>query len=310
MDKQDRQEMTYAATIGFFDGVHRGHQYLIGQLKELAAGHGMATMAVTFATHPRRVLQSDWQPQLLSTTDEKLRLLQATGIDRIEVLAFDRQMAALPARDFMAQVLRDRLGVSLLLTGYDNRFGCRRQGEGFADYVAYGRELGIGVVQALPLVGADGRGISSSLVRQCLSEGRVADARQCLGRPYALQGRVVDGCHIGRQMGFPTANLQIDDPQKMLPLAGAYAVYACLDDGREHVPAMMNIGMRPTFDGQQQTIEVHLLHFSGDLYGRRLTVELVERLRGERRFASADELSAQLMADAGRAEELLKPKEN
>lgn len=292
-----------AATIGFFDGVHRGHQYLISQLCRVAGERGLRSLVVTFANHPRQVVSTDWQPQLLSTPEEKLQLLQQTAVGSVEVLTFNRQLASLSAREFMQQVLLQQLGVRLLLIGYDNRFGHNRE-EGFADYVRHGRELGIEVVQAQPLI-ESGVGISSSLVRRLLSEGDVAAAARCLGRPYQLSGSVVGGEHIGRHLGFPTANLQPDHAQKLVPATGAYAVRVRLADDSREWPAMMNIGTRPTFGPHGQTLEVHLFDYHGDLYGRQLTIGFVRRLRAERPFQSAAELIEQLKKDALQAQQQL-----
>lgn len=197
---------SYAATIGFFDGVHQGHRFLIDRLCRIARERGMRSMVITFARHPRQVLQTDWQPQLLSTIDEKRELLRQTGIDRVEVLQFDVAMSELSAHDFMQQVLKERLGVELLLTGYDNRFGHNRA-EGFDDYVNYGRELGIEVMAGEPLAVKD-TNVSSSRIRKLLQEGDVADAALCLGYPYPLSGCVVHGEQIGRQLGFPWPTLR------------------------------------------------------------------------------------------------------
>jgi len=297
----------HAATIGFFDGVHRGHQYLIHQLNEVASSYGLEPMVVTFANHPRQVVATDWQPLLLSTPEEKLRLLQQTGVRRLEVLTFDRQLASLSARQFMQQVLSERLGVRLLLIGYDNRFGHNRE-EGFDDYVRHGRELGIRVLQAQPLI-EQGVGISSSLVRRQLAEGDVESAAHSLGRCYELSGKVVGGEHIGRVLGFPTANLQLSHPHKLVPSTGVYAVRVAVGDESSQWQAMMNIGTRPTFSGQKLTLEVHLFGFTGNLYGRQLTVRFVNRLRGERPFASPEALAAQLRQDALAAQSLLSNQE-
>ena len=301
-DTTDR--VTSAATIGCFDGVHRGHQYLIGQLKQAAQQRGLPTTVVTFDRPPRLLFQPDWQPQLLSTADEQQQHLATTGIDRMVVLHFDRQMAALSAHDFMQRVLKEQLGVELLLTGYDNRFGHDRT-EGFDDYRRYGQQLGIDLVLGQPLV-AEGETVSSTLVRRYLSEGNVERANQLLGYRYTLQGTIVAGEHIGHRLGFPTANLQLSVPEKMLPQAGAYAVRVATAES--HAPTftgMMNIGHRPTFDGHHQTIEIHILDFSGDLYGQTLSVELVALLRPEQRFANEADLKAQLQADAEQARTLI-----
>ena len=250
------------------------------------------------------MLCPDWQPQLLSTPQEKEQLLRQLDIDRLEVLTFDQQLSQLSARQFMQQVLRDRLSVRLLLTGYDNRFGHQRE-EGFADYQRHGRELGIDVVAAEPY-SHDGQRFSSSLVRQQLAEGDVKRAWQSLGRPYCLSGSVVHGNQIGRRLGFPTANLTVA-PCKLIPREGVYAVMATVEGHDEPLPAMMNIGHRPTFDGHRLTLEAHLFHFDADLYGRQLTISFIERLRDECHFDSTTLLVSQMEHDRLQAEQILAP---
>ena len=293
------------ATVGFFDGVHRGHLFLIGQVKRLACERGMASLLVTFDSHPRQVMQHDYQPRLLSTLFEKRRLLQASGADACALLHFTPELARLTAREFMERVLRDGLGVKMLVVGYDHRFG-RDRADGFEDYVRYGRELGIEVVRAEACrVGQVN--VSSSVTRAFVSEGEMEMAARCLGRPYELTGRVVPGFHVGRELGFPTANLQPDDPLKLVPARGVYAVrvYGALPENR-FCAGMLNIGMRPTLEnGDAPSIEVHLLGFSGDLYDCELRVEFVRRLRDEKKFRSRAELVRQLQADAGRVAALL-----
>lgn len=288
--------MKRGVTIGFFDGVHLGHQYLLTTLCSQAHERGLQSCVVTFTQHPRQVLCPDWTPSLLTTADEKLQLLKATGVDRIEMLTFTPEMAMLSARQFMEQVLRDQLDTRLLLIGYDNRFGHNRT-ETFNDYVAYGRDLGIEVIAATQSKNQ----ASSSIIRQLLSEGCVADAAQLLGRHYCLTATVVGGFRVGRQLGFPTANLSPLSAEKLIPARGVYAVRVGIDGELPTQPAMMNIGTRPTFSGHDVTLEVHLLHFSGQLYGHELTVQFVQRLREERRFDSPEQLTEQLAKDAKQA---------
>lgn len=298
------------ATVGFFDGVHRGHRYLIEQVTAAARRSGTEAAAVTFDRHPRRVLQSGFSTQMLGTLDERIELLSATGIDRCVVLPFDETVAAMPAREFMATVLRDAVGVQTLVMGYDNRFGHGREAA-FDDCVGYGRELGIGVVRAQPFI-LNGVNVSSSVIRAFLTEGEVSMAAMCLGRSYSLTGRVVSGRQIGRSIGFPTANIEPADADRLVPAAGVYAVRVMIggDDGatesfgRPHA-AMMNIGTRPTFGGSAVTLEVHIIGFSGDIYGRQMRVEFVKRLRGERKFRNGAELAAHLRQDAVEAEAAL-----
>ena len=243
------------ATIGFFDGVHRGHKFLINNVIDCAKrSGGMQSAVITFDRHPRLVLHKDFQPQLLTTADEKAERLKATGVDRCFILHFDEEMASLSAYDFMKTVLRDRLNVRKLITGYDNRFGHNRS-EGFEDYVRYGHELGMEVARAEAFT-LNGVQVSSSVVRSFLSAGEIRMASMCLGYNYTLTGKVVDGHHEGRKMGFPTANIEVNDKQKLVPEAGVYAVKAVTDGGARTYGGMMNIGTRPTFDGTDTTLEV------------------------------------------------------
>ena len=253
----------YVATIGMFDGVHLGHQYVLQQVTLTARERGLQSMAITF-DHTLR------KEPLLTTLDEKLALLQQLGIERTEVLAFTDALKQMTAREFMQQVLKERLDVRVLLIGYDNRFG-RGRSESFDDYVRYGRELGIDVVQ------------------------------------LSAQGTCVEhGEHIGTRLGYPTANLVPADEQKLIPASGVYAVRVALDHQPTLYAAMMNIGHRPTFDGQHTTLEVHVLHLNEDLYGHQLTVHFIERLRDEQRFDSEEALIAQLQKDLIQTEKILK----
>ncbi|MBR7048548.1 MAG: bifunctional riboflavin kinase/FAD synthetase [Prevotella sp.] len=284
------------ATIGFFDGVHRGHRYLIDQMITVATEAGMESMVITFDRHPRQVLHSDYLPQMLSTFEEKKALLKNTPADHIEILTFDEQLAALSAHDFMKEVLRERLNVRKLVIGYDNRFGHNRS-EGFEDYVRYGKELGIEVIQAMPLSEPDKEAISSSYIRACLLVGNVWGANEALGYAYSLTGRVTDGFHEGRKIGFPTANLDTDETGKLVPASGVYAVHVQLENEQHLRLAMMNIGMRPTYDGHMQTLEVHIFDFNGDIYGQQLRVVFDRRIRNEMKFSSPQELAKQLEKD-------------
>lgn len=278
-----------------FDGVHRGHQFVLQQVVTTARQRGLLPMAITFDRSPRSEL-------VLTPLPEKLSLLKSAGIDRVEVLPFTEELKAMTARQFMQQVLKERFHVKVLLTGYDNRFGRNRE-EGFDDYVRYGRELDIDV-QALPPKGD----VSSSLIRRLLLEGRVAEAAEAMGHLYVVRGHVVHGEHVGTGLGYPTANIVAENACQLLPEAGAYAVMVQIGQEATLRPAMMNIGRRPTFDGQQQTQEVHLLHYDGDLYGQQLAVSFVQRLRDEQRFDSMEALQAQLSHDAQQAEKLLNMK--
>ena len=299
-----RLEGCCVATLGCFDGVHRGHQLLIGMVLQKAKEKGLSSMVVTFDRQPRELFDSDYRPQLLSTPEEKVQLIGALGVDHLVILPFTREVASLTAQAFMQQVLQKQLGVEVLVTGYDNRFG-RNRAEGFDDYVRYGKALGMEVLRGdeATFPGTD-EAVSSSAIRQLLLEGKVERMQEGLTRPYLLTGKVVTGEHIGHEIGFPTANLAVDNPNKVIPASGVDAVWAIL--GTERMPAMMNIGTRPTFDGTTQTLEVHILDKVGDVYGQDLTVEFVSRLRSERRFDSREALVEQLKADRAEAMERLK----
>lgn len=279
------------ATIGFFDGVHRGHCYLIGQVKQAAAARGLASTVITFPVHPRKVMQPAFSPALLTTCDEKLALLEATGLDICLMLNFTPELSRLSAKEFM-EVLRNRYAIRALVIGYDHRFGHLRS-EGFDDYVRYGRELSMEVLPADALPGGE---VSSSAIRQQLHEGQVEQAARGLGYDYFLRGKVVSGRRVGRTLGFPTANLRVDDADKLVPADGVYAVRAEVD-GRCY-GGMLSIGCRPTLhNGTDRSIELHLFDFSGNLYDRLLTVSFVCRTRSERQFDSLEALAGQLRRD-------------
>lgn len=295
--------MKYVATIGSFDGVHRGHQCLLQQVRSLADERGLKAMAITFAVSPKQVLGSN-DVVLLNSAEERLTLLRQAGMDEVPMLEFTHEMAAMSARDFMSQVLREQLGVQVLVIGYDHRFG-RGRTDGFDDYVRYGHELGIEVVRGEACV-EQGEAVSSTRIRSCISEGRVSEASHLLGYYYRLCGTVVGGYKVGRKMGFPTANIHVKEGEKMLPADGVYAVFVRIDaDGESKHVGMLNIGHRPTVNnGRERSIEVHILDFEGDLYGKSLCVEFVERLREERTFDSLDALMAQLESDKERVSRL------
>ena len=273
-----------------FDGVHCGHQFVLQHVVDEARQRGLQSMAITFDKSG---------PQTLTPLDQKRLLLTKTGIDRIEVLTFNDALKQMTAREFMQQELRDRLGVKVLLTGYDNRFGHNRT-EGFDDYVRYGQELGIEVLQ-LPQEGE----ISSSIIRQLVAEGAISKANQLLGNPYTILGSVEHGEHIGTKLGYPTANLVLIDDCQLIPATGVYAVKIRMENSVEWKHGMMNIGMRPTFDGQSQTLEVNVFRLKENLYGQQLQVAFFERLRGEQRFDNIEALKAQLQQDAIKAERIL-----
>ena len=286
-----------AATIGSFDGVHLGHMAMLGELRAAAASKGLPLMVVTFATHPRRLFDKECAPFLLTPLSEKVRHLEAAGVDICVLLNFDHAMAALSAERFMREVLVERLGVQLLAVGYDHHFGKPATGEGLEQYIAMGKEMGVEVFGTHPFV-VDGVAVSSSAVRRALSGGDVALAARLLGRDYVLQGTVVHGAGIGRVLGFPTANISPADNEQVLPLDGVYETDVMV--GGNLFKGVMNIGVKPTVSGKERTIEVHIIDFAGDIYNNNIAVRFVRRLRGEQSFDNVNALRFQIEVDVAR----------
>ena len=281
------------ATIGFFDGVHLGHRHLINQVKMAASLNGWCSSIITFPVHPRQVIQSNYQPSLLSSPEEKVELLGTTGIDNCILLPFTRELSQLTAREFM-QLLYDNYKVRMLVIGYDHRFGHNRA-ETFEDYCRYGRELGIHIMQATAYTQEQDK-VSSSAIRRALLSGEISIATKYLGYNYFMQGTIVSGYQVGRKIGFPTANLQVDFPNKLIPAIGVYAVRASVNG--QHYKGMLNIGHRPTINnGTDLSIEVHILDFEGDIYHQPMRIEFIDFLRPEAKFHSVDELILQIQKD-------------
>lgn len=292
-------ERPLALTIGFFDGVHLGHRYLVSELSEIAKKRNFASAVLTFRTHPRQVLHSDYIPSLLTTADEKTALLKETGVDYVVMTEFTREFSMLTAQNFM-RLLHDNLNVRCLMIGYDHRFGHNRS-EKFEDYVRFGKEIGIEVVQSSPLV-IDGINVSSSVVRKTISEGDVAKAAKLLGREYSLAGTVVKGFQVGRTIGFPTANIAYDD-SRMLPKDGVYAARVAVDS---HLyDAMLYVGSRPTVNTGKISVEAYLFDFSDDIYGKKVNVCFMERIRESIKFNSVEDLKKQLEKDEIKAKQLM-----
>ena len=281
------------ATIGFFDGVHLGHRFLIQQVKVAATQTGWQSSIITFPAHPRQVIQSEFQPQLLSSPEEKIELLASTGVDNCILLPFTRKLSQLTAYEFM-QLLYDKYKVRMLVIGYDHRFGHNRA-ETFEDYCRYGRELGIHIMQASAYTQEQDK-VSSSAIRRALQTGDIGTATKFLGYHYYLEGTVVDGYKVGRKIGFPTANLRVDFPNKLIPFIGVYAVCVYVNGGK--YKGMLNIGYRPTINnGTDLSIEVHILDFQGDIYHQKMRIEFIDFLRSEEKFNSVDELILQMQKD-------------
>jgi riboflavin kinase/FMN adenylyltransferase len=281
-----------ALTLGVFDGVHRGHRHLIEQLRREAAARRLAAGIVTLHPSPVQVLRPDVRVAYLTSLEERVELLRATGADFVAPLTFTSEVAELSARDFLA-LLHDALRMRLLLMGPDNAFGRGREGTP-ARVAEIAEEIGFELRLLDAPLAADGGRVSATAIRRALQEGDVERAAELLGRPYSLRGPVVRGNERGRTIGFPTANLAIT-PDRALPAFGVYVTRAHTG-GRTYMGAT-NIGMNPTFDDERPSVETYLLDFEGDLYGRDLRIELLHRLRGEVKFASVDELKSAIAAD-------------
>jgi riboflavin kinase/FMN adenylyltransferase len=288
-------------TIGAFDGVHRGHQALIkGVIERARATDGLAAV-ITFHPHPAMALAPQRAPRYLTTPGEKMALLEGLGVDLTVLLPFDRQVAAMSARDFMAMVSR-HLRVRELWVGPD--FGLGRNREGNVERLReLGQDLGYDLTIVEPVGAAGGnQAFSSSRIRELLAQGRVEEAALQLGRYFSLSGEVVIGARRGHKLGFPTANLEVR-PERAVPADGVYAVFAVL--GSERYLAVANVGVRPSFDNGHRTVETHILDFDQDIYGCDLVVEFVARLRDERRFEHIDDLVAQIRQDSEAARQIL-----
>ncbi len=282
-----------AVTVGTFDGVHRGHQAVLRRLNEVALERNLKSVVVTFEPHPLRIVRPEAAPRRLCTASEKAELLDASGVDQVAVVPFTHELAAYSPREFVERVLLTHFGLNHLVIGYDHGFGKDRSGDA-ATLQTMGDALGYGVT-VVPHMDLDARPISTTRIRLLLAEGEVVEAAHALGRPYALEGFVIRGDGRGRELGFPTANLELPDPEKLLPAEGIYAVRVPV--ASQTFRALLHLGPRPTFSVDRATIEVYLLDFQGDLYGQNLRVELCGRIRGIDQFGSVDDLIEAMRRD-------------
>jgi riboflavin kinase/FMN adenylyltransferase len=293
-------EVGTTLTIGVFDGVHLGHRHLIEELKREAAERGLLSGVVTFRRHPQEVLAPEAKLTFLTTLEERIDLIRSLGIELIVPLSFTTELAQLSARSFVS-LLQQHLRMQGLVLGPDFALGRGREGDAVA-LNALGQELGFSVT-SVPYLRVGGQVVSSTTIREALSRGDVEAVSRLLGRYFSLSGAVVSGVERGRSLGFPTANIALE-PGRALPADGVYIARAYIDG--EIYMAVTNIGVRPTFGGGEWTVEVYILDFHGDLYGRKLTMELVQRVRGEMYFATPEELKMQIERDVQRARAVLR----
>jgi riboflavin kinase/FMN adenylyltransferase len=296
------------ATVGTFDGIHRGHRAVLSEVVRRGRAAGRPSVLVTFDPHPLEVVNPTAAPRLLTLPDEKRALVAALGIERVEVIAFTTELARLGPEDFVRDVLRARFGMEELVLGYDHGFGRGRSGD--VELVRrLGREDGF-AVEVVAAVTDNGQPISSSLIRTAVAHGDLGSAARGLGRPYSLRGTVERGAGRGRTIGVPTINLTSPDPRKLLPPDGVYAVRVRLPgkgEGEKEQAhgGMMNQGARPTFGVHARGLEIHLFDYDGDLYDATVTVEWVDRLRDTQTFPSRQALVDQIERDAVAARSIL-----
>jgi riboflavin kinase/FMN adenylyltransferase len=287
-------------TIGTFDGVHVGHQKIVEQL--VAASKTDNSVLLTFFPHPRMVLQKDNSIKLINTIAERIEILERTGLDYLIVHPFDKDFSRLSALDFVRDVLVGQLNMSQLVIGYDHRFGKNREGN-FEQLEEYGHMYDF-LVHEIPAQDINAISVSSTKIRKALQEGDIKKATKYLGHSFSISGTVVSGKRLGNTIGFPTANLEIEESYKLIPKKGVYLVRSEIDG--VWLNGMMNIGLRPTVQGKFETIETHFFNFDGDLYGKKIQIELLDFLREEQKFDSVEGLKNQLSIDKKKSNELLK----
>ncbi len=280
-------------TIGTFDGVHLGHQKIIKRLQIIAKEKGLQSVILTFFPHPRMVLQSAVEVKLLNTIEERQEVLSQLGLDHLVIKKFTKEFSRLSAEHFVREILVNELNAKYIIIGYDHRFGKNRRAN-IKDLIAFGKEYNF-KVEEISVQDVEDVAVSSTKIRKALNNGDIKTANAFLGYEYFLTGTVIKGKQIGKQIGFPTANIDIKEDYKLIPKNGVYVVKSCIEDTFFY--GMMNIGTNPTVDGTKQSIEVHFFDFDQDLYNQKLKIELLQRLRDERKFESLESLQFQLQMD-------------
>lgn len=291
-------------TIGTFDGVHLGHQKVLSNLINSAKKNSASSVLLTFFPHPRMVLQKDSHIKLINTLEERIKLLKKTGLDALVIHEFTEDFAEKTALDFVKKVLVDHLKISNLIIGYDHRFGKNREGN-FDQLTEYGKIFGF-EVNKISQQEIDHITISSTKIRKAIELGNIEEANRYLGYYFMLTGDIVRGKNLGEKIGFPTANLFIEETYKLLPKTGSYIVKSEMEN--QTVYGMMNIGYNPTVKGKKQTIEIHFFDFNKDLYGKKVQVDVLKFLREEQKFDSVDALKKQLEKDRQKSLEVINGK--
>ena len=293
INKFKEEKRSSILTIGTFDGVHIGHQKIIERLNQIKSDSGDASVILTFFPHPRRVIHLSHEIKMLNTIDEKIQLLNKFGLDHLVIEPFTKEFSQLSALNFVRDILVNQLNVKDLVIGYDHHFGKNREGN-FEQIQEFGALYDFDV-EEISAQEIEDVSVSSTKIRKALEAGDLEKANAYLGYSYLLSGEIVKGKGLGRKINFPTINLSIKEDYKLIPKTGVYIVKTTID--HKDVFGIMNIGFRPTIDGKHQTIEVHLLDFYGDLYGVKMQIEMLKRLREERKFDSIESLSQQIKID-------------
>ena len=289
-------------TLGTFDGVHIGHKKILDKVIQNTATDEYASLVLTFFPHPRMVLQGDSDIKLLNTIDEKIELLEKIGLDNLVIHPFDETFSRLTAEEFVKTILIDRFNIHKIIIGHDHRFG-RNRTANIDDLITYGQQYNFEVEQ-ISVQEINEISVSSTKIRNALLDGNMTLANDYLGYNYFLTGIVVVGKQLGRTLGFPTANLEIKENYKLIPLNGVYIVKSVID--QKTIFGIMNIGFNPTVSGQERSIEVHYFDFDSNLYGKKISVSIIHRLRSEQKFNSVDLLKEQLEKDKMEALQYLK----
>lgn len=290
-------------TLGTFDGIHMGHRKILEKVKKKAASSGCRSLLITFDPHPRKIITPDYDIKLLTNLKEKTKLIEDTGIENLLIINFTKEFSQITSEEFVKEYLLKKIGVKEIVIGYDHHFGKGRNGD--ANTL---RRLGVEynfIVTMVDPIKVNGETVNSTAVRKALAEGNIKKVNSYLGRNYSFAGKVVEGDKRGRTLGFPTANIKAENHDKLLPALGIYAVRFSFD-GETH-NGLMSVGNRPTFYSAGETVvEVWLYDFDRDIYGRDVNVEIIEFIRGEERFSSADELISQMQKDKLKGSEIFR----
>ena len=298
-------QLPTVVTIGTFDGVHVGHQKIINRLVATAKKERLKSLILTFFPHPRMVLQKDLDLKLINTINERGDILSALGLDYLVIKKFSHEFSRLSAEDFVKQILVDKLHAKKIIIGYDHRFGRNRNAD-IEDLKNFGNKYGF-EVEEISAQDINDVAVSSTKIRKALDEGDMKKANAYLGYPFMLTGTVSKGRGIGRQLAFPTANIHIEERYKLIPKYGAYIVSSVIEG--KPVYGMMNIGMNPTVNGEKESVEVHFLNFDKDIYGKKVQIDVLQRIRDEQKFESVEALKNQLKKDKQKVVQFIKKKE-